>query len=94
MNQLQLFTVKNCEGCENLKNYLRSIDIEYTVVDIFHNRWAAELMRKYQLKTVPQVFYLDQVFVRGGYRSIKTMRKHEIEDRMTKLKEKHNASNS
>lgn len=94
MNQLQLFTVKNCDGCENLKKYLRSVGIEYTNVDVTHNRWAAELMKKYQLKTVPQIFYMDKIFVRGGYRSIKTMRKHEIQSRMFDIKEKQNASNS
>lgn len=87
MNQLQLFTLKNCEGCENLKQYLSSIGIEYVTVDIGVNQWAAQLMKENQLKTVPQIFFQDQIFVRGGFRSIKTMRKDEIINRMKSLKE-------
>lgn len=85
--------MKHCKGCRDLADHLNAVGVDYVIVDIQKNKQAAQLMLKYQIKTVPQIFYEGQIFVRGGLRSIKTMRKNEIINRMKLIKENKNASN-
>ena len=83
--RLQLFSARDCAACHLLKRYLDRNDIAYVDVDVNANRWAASLMNDRGLKTVPQIFYRDQLFVPGAQYSLQTMTKNEIYERMEKL---------
>jgi len=85
MKRLQVFSQKSCESCDALKKFLQEMRIEFVDIDILSNHWAAELMIKNRLKTVPQIFFQDHLFLPGGYRTISTMQRYEILERMNSL---------
>lgn len=84
MKQLTIVTNKNCHNCNLLKDFLEFYQIPYENVGAQTDagNW---LLKKYKMSTVPQVFINGQLFVPGGYRTIKTMRKQEILDRISQF---------
>lgn len=82
MKTLYVYTKKTCSGCNALKKFLDELYIPYVERDIDVDAAAYKKLRDDRHQTVPQVYADDQLFVRGGWNSIKTMRRDEIIDRL------------
>lgn len=84
MKQLTIVTNKNCHNCNLLKEFLIFYQIPYENVDA-STVVGNSLLKTYKLSVVPQIFVDNKLFVPGGYRTIKTMRKQEILDRISQF---------
>jgi len=70
----------NCSFCEKSKSLLFANDILYEEfnIELPHNRWLIDLLRKGDVKTVPQIYDMSGRYV-GGYT--------ELEELISNLKE-------
>ena len=67
-----IITQDGCSYCDKVKYLLRERNQEYFVYNLRQDssKWALTLMKKANLKTVPQVFKPDGSLV-GGYTELK-----------------------
>jgi glutaredoxin len=82
MKTLYVYTKKGCGGCVAVKNFLTELKIPFVELDINFNRSAAEKLNRDGHKVVPQIYADDKLFMPGGWNTIKTMRRHEILERL------------
>jgi glutaredoxin len=70
----------NCSFCEKAKALLVANDILYEEcnIELLHNKWVLDLLRKGDVKTVPQIYDMSGRHV-GGYT--------ELEELISNLKE-------
>lgn len=84
MKKLTVVTNKNCHNCNLLKEFLTFYQIPFDNVDST-SPLGRNLLMQHNLKVVPQIFVDQSLFVVGGYRTVKTMRKQEILDRIAQF---------
>tara|TARA_R110000868_G_C10712471_1_gene750067 strand:- start:247 stop:480 length:234 start_codon:yes stop_codon:yes gene_type:complete len=65
---IKVVTEMWCEYCACAKSLLKEHDIEFEEVSILD---AMDLMDKYELNTIPQIF-IDGVLLEGGYTGLKS----------------------
>lgn len=82
MKQLTIYTKSGCQYCAAAKAYLTENAIEFTEVDIVANPEKAEWLREQGFKTLPVIFAGEEPLINGGWNVLKTMRKHEIIERL------------
>ena len=82
MKTLLVYTKQGCSGCIEAKNFLNELDIPYTEVDVELNQNSADFLIQQGDKFLPQFYANGRRFVPGGWKSLKTMRQHEILDRL------------
>lgn len=82
MNQITIYTKAGCQYCAAAKQYLTEQDISYVEVDIMANPDKADWLREQGFKTLPVIYAGDKPLVNGGWNTLKTMRKHEIMERL------------
>jgi glutaredoxin len=77
---ITLYTKDNCPYCDKAKHYLKSINEEYTEINI-----AEEGVRDWLVaeghKTVPQIYYNDKLLVEGGYTGLSKVSREELQER-------------
>lgn len=64
---LTVYSKTVCPYCVNAKNWLKMKKIPFTDVNVELDVGAREHLQKLGLRTVPQIFIGDQLFVEGGY---------------------------
>ena len=79
---LTIYTKPGCQYCNSAKAYLNENAIPYKEVDITTDETVVEWLRAQGHKTLPVIYLDEHPFVPGGWTALKTMRKHEIEERM------------
>jgi glutaredoxin len=79
---LIIYTKPGCQYCQAAKSYLNDNSIPYKEVDITTDESTIEWLRAQGHKTLPVIYLDNHPFIPGGWNSLKTMRKHEIEERI------------
>lgn len=64
---LTVYSKTVCPYCVNAKNWLKMKKIPFTEVNVEEDTKARERMQALGLRTVPQIFIGDELFVEGGY---------------------------
>lgn len=64
---LTVYSKTVCPYCVNAKNWLKMKKIPFTEVNVEENDQARQRMQAMGLRTVPQIFIGDELFVEGGY---------------------------
>lgn len=85
MKTLTIYTKPGCQYCAAAKQYLNEQGINYEEIDITLNEDKADWLRNEGFKTLPVIYAGDQPLVNGGWNTLKTMRKHEIMERLDPL---------
>jgi glutaredoxin len=82
MKKLTVYTKPGCQYCAAAKQYLNDNDIEYDEIDITLNEDKADWLRNQGVRTLPVIYAGDTPLINGGWNALKTMRKHEIMERL------------
>lgn len=82
MKPLTVYTKPGCQYCAAAKQYLNEHGIEYVEIDITIQEDKIEWLREKGHKTLPVIYACDEPLVNGGWNTLKTMRKHEIMERL------------
>ncbi len=74
MKQITIYSTTYCPYCDRAKALLSSKDITYKEVDLTEDpKQKAELMERTGLKTVPQIFFNDELI--GGFDNLSALDK-------------------
>ena len=84
---LTIYSKNNCAYCVQAKNLLSRKNIEFQEVKIDENIDAKEFILKQGHKTVPQIYYNDQLFVEGGYSGLAKLSDQELRQKLTEYTE-------
>ena len=82
MRTLYLYSKNGCGACNEAKKFLKNLEIPFVEIDVERNRTALDKLYRDGHKYVPQFYADDQLFMRGGWNTVRTMRKHEILNRL------------
>lgn len=82
MKKLIIYTKSGCQYCAAAKAFLSEKAIEYVEVDIIKHPEKADWLREQGFKTLPVIFIDEEPLINGGWTTLKTMRKHEIMERL------------
>lgn len=82
MKILTLYTKPGCQYCTAAKQYLDQNGINYNEVDVTQHEDKIEWLRNQGFKTLPVIFAGEEPLINGGWNALKTMRKHEIIERL------------
>lgn len=82
MKTLIVYTKPGCSHCLSAKEYLKSIEIPFTEVDIMANPEVRQRLIDAGHKTMPAIYADETELVPGGASALKTMRKNEILERL------------
>jgi glutaredoxin len=82
MKTLYVYTRNGCGGCVAVKNFLKGLEIPFVELNVTFNRVANEKLKRDGHKFVPQIYANDILFMPGGWNTIKTMRRHEILEKL------------
>ena len=75
---LTIYSKNNCPFCVMAKNYLASKNINFQEANIEQDAEARDFITQQGLRTVPQIFMNDKIFVEGGWTSLSRMTAEEI----------------
>lgn len=78
---LTIYSKDLCPYCDGAKVYLKKIGEQYEEINVTHDMDLKLWLKKQGHKTVPQIYYLGQLFVEGGYTGLSNMLPQDIEDR-------------
>lgn len=67
---LTIYTKNNCPYCTQAKQLLESRGLSYQEVDIDVDDSAYQKLVSLNLRSVPQIFENDELFVSGGYQGL------------------------
>ena len=82
MKELTIYSKPNCVYCTSAKDYLKQLEIPFTEVDVIDNQEKLDWLRNQGFKQLPVIFAGDDLLAPGGWSTLKTMRKHEILERL------------
>lgn len=82
MKILTIYGKPGCQYCAAAKEYLDKQGIEYRMIDISENEQAREWLIEQGYKSLPVIFAGDEPLMTGTWNVLKTMRKHEIIERL------------
>lgn len=72
MKKVRIYTTPYCPFCLMAKDFFENKNIEFEEIDVAENQgMRAELIERYQWKTVPMIFIGDE-FV-GGYQDVQKL---------------------
>jgi glutaredoxin len=75
---LTIYSKNNCPFCVMAKNYLSSHNIAFREINIEEDTAAREFVQQQGLRTVPQIFMDNKIFVQGGWSGLSKMTAEEI----------------
>lgn len=81
MKMLTIYSTPNCSHCKDAKNYLTSLAVPFTDVNLHEDAEAMSLMRQKGHRSVPQIYLGEQLFV-SGWQELSEMNKETILERM------------
>jgi len=67
---IKIFSKPNCPFCEQAKQYLDNLQIEYDAIDITKNPMAHSFLVSEGHRTVPQFYQDDNLLFEGGYQEL------------------------
>lgn len=82
MKTLYVYSRNGCGGCVAVKNFLKELEIPFVELNVDFNRVANEKLKRDGHRFVPQIYADDKLFMPGGWNTIRTMRRHEIMERL------------
>lgn len=75
---LIIYSKTVCPYCVQAKNFLKSKNIQFREINIEDDPEAREFITKKGLRTVPQIFMDDKLFVEGGWTGLSKMSTADI----------------
>ena len=91
---LTIYTKDGCDYCDVAKSHLKKHNIVYEEVNVGIDKQAKEFVLSQGHKTVPQIYYHNELFVSGGAEELKLLSKEEIQSRMEKINGKNKTKHS
>ena len=82
MRTLYLYSKSGCGACHDAKQFLTKLEIPFIEINVEQDKAALTKLYKDGHQYVPQFYADGQLLMRGGWKTVKTMRKHEILDRL------------
>jgi glutaredoxin 3 len=79
---LTVYSKTVCPYCTQAKNLLKLKNIDFTEVNIEHDTAARNKMVTMGLRTVPQIFKGDELFVEGGFQGLSNLSDEELDLRL------------
>jgi glutaredoxin 3 len=79
---LTVYSKTVCPYCTQAKNLLKLKNIDFTEVNIEHDTDARNKMVTMGLRTVPQIFKGDELFVEGGFQGLSNLSDEELDLRL------------
>lgn len=80
--KLTVYSKNNCPFCVQAKNFLSKHDIPFDEVNIEHDDTARTMIVEQGLRTVPQIFLGDDLFVAGGWQGLSKLTPDDIRNRV------------
>ena len=77
---ITIYSKNNCPFCDQAKRYLESKKIEYRDVNIEDNPEARAFIQAQGHRSVPQIYYMNKLFVSGGFAGLSKMSAQQILD--------------
>lgn len=78
---LTIYSKDMCPYCDGAKAYLKKVGQAYEEINVTYDIEKKLWLKEQGHKTVPQIYYKDQLFVEGGYTALSKMLPADIEDR-------------
>lgn len=78
---ITIYSKDLCPYCDGAKAYLTKIGQEYEEINVTNDMDKKLWLKEQGHRTVPQIYYKDQLFVEGGYTGLSNMLPQDIEDR-------------
>jgi glutaredoxin len=82
MKTLYVYSRSGCGSCVHVKAFLNNLQIPFVELNVDQNRQAWEKLYRDGHKFVPQIYADDQLLMPGGWKTVKTMRREEILERL------------
>ena len=82
---ITIYSKTNCPYCDLAKKYLLERDIPFTEVNIMEDSAALEFIKSKGHKTVPQIYYDDELFVEGGWTGLSEMGEDNLREKLITL---------
>lgn len=78
---ITLYTKPNCPYCTKAKQWLRENGFDFEVIDITLNPYDREFILDRGHKTVPQIYWNDNILlVSGGYEGLSVMTREQLQE--------------
>lgn len=85
---IKVYSKKNCVFCDRAKTLLDQKEIPFHEIKVDEDESAKEFIVEQGHRTVPQIYFDDELLVEGGYQGLVKL----TEDDFQKLKERVNVS--
>ena len=82
MKTLYVYTKYGCNGCTEIKQFLTDLQIPFVQLNVEKDQHALAKIHKDGHRYLPQVYADNDVFMPGGWNTMRTMRRHEILERL------------
>lgn len=82
MKTLFVYTRNECGNCVEAKVFLNELEIPYTEINVDNDYDGLEFLHRNGDKYLPQFYTDDRKFMPGGWNTVRTMRQHEILERL------------
>jgi glutaredoxin 3 len=82
MKTLYVYTRNGCGGCNQVKDFLKKLDIVFVELNVDQDQLALEKLYRDGHRFVPQIYADNKLLIAGGWKTVKTMRRDEILDRL------------
>lgn len=82
MKTLFVYTKYGCTGCLEAKLFLEDLNIPYVEINVEDDLEGLNFLHSQGDKFLPQFYTDDRKFMPGGWNTVKTMRQHEILERL------------
>jgi len=79
---LTVYSKEVCPYCVKAKNFLQLKKIPFQEIDVVKNPDAREKLVSMGLRTVPQIFVNDQLFVEGGFAGLSKLKDEELQEKL------------
>lgn len=82
MKLLNVYTRENCGACIEAKLFLDNLQIPYKEINVDYDQNGLAFLQQNNDKYLPQFYVNGQKMMHGGWNIVRTMRKHEIMQRI------------
>lgn len=79
---ITIYSKPNCHRCNLCKKKLDFLNIPYIEIDISNNNQLRRWLLAKGLRTVPQLFYNDTLFVKDGWDGLDRLNQRQIQERI------------
>lgn len=82
ITMITLYSRPNCPQCDQAKQRLQSLDLQFVVVDVSQDTEARTFLLSQGHRSVPQIYVEDQLLVEGGWSGLNKLTADEILQRI------------